>query len=190
MIRILDIVNLRGIVLAHAKSLRHARDWQITTQDIIGVSAIVGIALKKFHFYSPSLQYAVDFHVVEGSLGAQIGIEALGNRIKSAMQSVSTEINVINRVASGARSGNSRWRIYRSFAANDMRGGTIGAGSFGATTGAFGGSGEVFTLFDNNQSAVARYDGGSAGLSLGFSVNIGTAAAGVIVNMHNEWTGH
>ena len=178
------------------KAFRHARDWRITTHDIFSIGAIAGVALKSFHFYSPSIQYAVDFNVIEGSLGAQIGLSALDDqfrRVRQVRQAASDYepvVNMANRAARAASGGNSNWRIFSSFAANDMRGGLIGRGSVGATTGVFSGSGEKFVLFDNNQNAVAQFEGGSAGLALGFTINIGTMSGGVFLNMHNEWTGH
>ncbi len=190
-----------GVLMVSPKAIRHARDWRITTQDIASVGAIAGASWKSFHFYSPALQYACDFYVVEASLGAQIGISGLdrnGNAASNTYEAVrqAEEIagrqstQVINRAARRVSGGNSNWRIYRSFAANDMRGGLIGRGSIGATTGIFSGEGEKFVLFDNNQNAIAQYEGGSAGLALGFNINIGTISGGVVFNLHHEWTGH
>jgi len=171
----------------HAKASRSARDWKISVVDGPEGGAVFSVGVRQIKFYSPTLQYAVCFVVCQGTIGAQIGIRAIPNRAIREFQE-----NLPDGLASAASQvsdGNSRWRIYSSFTANSMDGGWFGTSSVGADMAVVGGSGEKLVLRTNQHTPVAEYEGGSFGLTIGFSVNIMRGGIGYLTIPHWEWTG-
>jgi hypothetical protein len=107
----------------------------------------------------------------------------IGANISGAL---STAVNQINPQLDDLRGGNDNWRILRRFSLNDLAGGSIRIGTFGAAIGIIDGNALGLKISDNSGIDVACYEGGSLGAGLGAEINLGTAAIGALFGPYSE----
>ena len=167
--------------MPHQARTHYADDWHITRKEIASIGVVIGIGVESYHFKSPSLHYSAVFYLPKGSIGASIGAN-----VSSALSAAFSQTNSRLADVDSLRGGNDTWRIMRRFSLNDIIGGRIRIGSFGATVGPVEGNGTSLRISDNRGFDVASYEGGSFGAGLGAEINLGRAAIGILLGPYNE----
>lgn len=158
---------------------RETDDWAIQRDEVLSLSAFVGGGVDMYHFKSDRLRYGVVFYVPKLSAGWQIGANVSG-----ALDAALSALN--SQIPGSMRGGNDHWRVLRPFSGNDLVGATVRMGMVGADVLVFSGSGMTLKIVDNNDRDIVAYDGGSAGVGLGASVNIGSAGLGAFFGPYSE----
>lgn len=164
--------------MTHQARIHYADDWRIVRKEIASIGAVAGIGLEEYTFKSPSLHYKATFYLPKCSIGARIGA-----RVSDALSTVMSQTNL---QLDDLRGGNDNWRILRRFPLNDLVGGSIRIGTVAAAVAIVEGNAVTLKISDNRGIDVAYYEGGSFGAGLGFEVNLGSAAIGVLLGPYSE----